>query len=184
MTIFSFNWNNKFIDLESKAIDCIWNGMTITEEVTEKTAVSKSYHKNRQVVVCRKEDASKYTTKQSILDATSVIFEGGSAGELAAKTVGVPENKRVVAEAQKDTLLEVKTSASDIAIIDSLMASFLIREDTDFAELTYVDVGFEEEDFGVAFRKSDAGLAKAFDLFIKLSISDGTYETIASKYFD
>ena len=178
------NWSNKFIDLESKAIDCIWNGMTITQEVAEKTAVSNAYYNNKQVVVCRKADVAKYTTKDSILTATSVIFEGGSAGELAAKAVGVPENKQVPAEAQKDTLLEVKTGASDIAIIDSLMASFLIREGTDFAELAFVDVGFDTEDFGVAFRKSDAGLAKAFDLFVKMSKQNGTFNDITSRYFN
>ena len=37
------DWNNKFIDLSSKNIDVIWNGMTITEEVKEKTAFSSPY---------------------------------------------------------------------------------------------------------------------------------------------
>ena len=63
------------------------------------------------------------------------------------------------------------------------MAQVLVGEGTDFANLTFVDVGFENEDFGVAFRKSDAGLAKAFDLFIKMSTQNGFFNTLQAKYF-
>ncbi|MDO4756633.1 MAG: transporter substrate-binding domain-containing protein, partial [Parabacteroides sp.] len=45
------DWDNKFIALESKAIDCIWNGMTISEEVLKNTSCSVAYVKNAQVVV-------------------------------------------------------------------------------------------------------------------------------------
>ena len=177
------NWDNKFIDLESKAIDCIWNGMTITEEAKEKTAVSDAYLENKQVVVCRAADIFKYTTKQSILNATSVAFEGGSAGEKAAVAVGGPEAKQNKATAQRDTLLEVKTSASDIAIIDLTMAKVLVGPGTSYSDLVYIDVGFDIEEFGVAFRKSDAGLAKAFDLFVKMSKQDLSFAALQLKYF-
>lgn len=177
------NWDNKFIDLKSKAIDCIWNGMTITDEAKEKTAVSASYLENKQVVVCKKTDAAKYTDKASILTAASVAFETGSAGESVAKDVGVPESKQNPATAQKDTLLEVKTGASEIAIIDITMAKVLVGEGTSYSDLTYVDVGFDLEQFGVAFRKSDAGLAKAFDLFVEMYKANGSFDTLSAKYF-
>ena len=176
-------WNNKFIDLESRTIDVIWNGMTITAEAQQKTAVSDPYLVNRQVVVCLKDNASKFTDADSVKNALSIAVETESAGHKTATAIGVADAKINKATAQRDTLLEVASGASEIAIIDLLMAQVLVGEGTDFANLTFVDVGFENEDFGVAFRKSDAGLAKAFDLFIKMSTQNGFFNTLQAKYF-
>ncbi len=177
------DWNNKFIDLESKNIDVIWNGMTITEEAKEKTAVSSPYLNNKQVVVCLASNASKFTDTASVLTASSIAVETESAGNIVVSDLGYDEAKINKATAQRDTLMEVASGASEIAVIDLLMAQVLVGEGTDYANLTFVDVGFENEDFGVAFRKSDAGLAKAFDLFIKLYKLNGSFETLQAKYF-
>ena len=53
-------WSAKFSELNSKTIDCIWNGMTITEEVQTNTEVSKSYMNNKQVLVVKSENVSKF----------------------------------------------------------------------------------------------------------------------------
>lgn len=176
-------WNNKFIDLQSKNIDVIWNGMTITKEVKEKTAVSNPYLTNKQVVVCLKSNAQKYTDIDSIKNVVNVAVETKSAGHNVVSDAGIPDAKIVKVTAQKDTLLEVASGASEIAVIDLLMAQVLVGEGTDFANLTFVDVGFENEDFGIAFRKSDLGLAKAFDTFVKLSKLDGSFYLLQAKYF-
>ena len=177
------NWDNKLIDLKSKAIDCIWNGMTITDAIKEQTAVSSPYLENKQVVVCKAENASKYSDANSIKSAKKIAFEKGSAGDLVLTDLGITiDSVRVEATAQRDALLEVYTGASDIAIIDLTMAKVMTGAGT-YASLTYVDVGFELEEFGVAFRKGDAGLAKAFDLFIKMCKADGTYNALYAKYF-
>ena len=63
------------------------------------------------------------------------------------------------------------------------MAKVLVGEGTSYSNLVYVDVGFELEEFGVAFRKTDDGLAKAFDLFIKMAKADGTFDALMAKYF-
>ncbi len=176
------NWDNKFVDLESKAIDCIWNGMTITDAVKEKTAVSAPYLENKQVIICKAENASKFTTQDSILTASSVAFEKGSAGDNVATDLGLDDGKRVEASAQRDALLEVLSGSSEIAIVDLTLAKVMTGTGT-YASLSYVDVGFDLEEFGVSFRKSDAGLAKAFDLFVKICKNDGTFSALESKYF-
>ncbi len=48
------NWNSKEIELNSKNIDCIWNGMTITEERLENMSISVPYMQNKQVMVAKK----------------------------------------------------------------------------------------------------------------------------------
>ena len=47
------NWNSKEIELNAKNIDCIWNGMTITDERLENMSISVPYMENKQVMVSK-----------------------------------------------------------------------------------------------------------------------------------
>ena len=73
-------WNSKEALLSGKSIDCIWNGMTITEERLANMEISIPYLNNKQVAVIRVADKAKYTTKDSMSDAI-IGAEAGSAGE-------------------------------------------------------------------------------------------------------
>ena len=73
------NWNTKEAELESKTIDCIWNGMTITEERKAAMEVSIPYMNNKQVAVIRKEDKDLYKTTEDMKKAI-IGAEDGSAG--------------------------------------------------------------------------------------------------------
>lgn len=73
-------WSQKENNLESKSIDCIWNGLTIDDERKEKMEISIPYLNNKQVAVIRKADAEKYKTTDDMKDAI-ISAEGGSAGE-------------------------------------------------------------------------------------------------------
>lgn len=78
------NWNTKVFELESKAIDVIWNGMTITDKIKEETSVTIPYLKNKQVAVIRVEDKDKYKTTKDMLDAV-ICVESGSAGQICVE---------------------------------------------------------------------------------------------------
>lgn len=78
------NWDTKVFELESKAIDVIWNGMTITEKIKEETSVTIPYLKNKQVAVIRVEDKDKYKTTEDMLDAV-ICVESGSAGQICVE---------------------------------------------------------------------------------------------------
>ena len=43
------NWDRKFEEIDAKTIDCVWNGMTITDEALANASVSDPYIKNAQV---------------------------------------------------------------------------------------------------------------------------------------
>lgn len=45
------DWDNKIMELDSKNIDVVWNGMTLTNEVTAAMECSNAYCNNAQVVV-------------------------------------------------------------------------------------------------------------------------------------
>ena len=37
------NWDNKILELGNKSIDCVWNGMTLTDEVTSSMECTNAY---------------------------------------------------------------------------------------------------------------------------------------------
>ena len=115
-------WDSKFIALESKAIDCIWNGMTISEEVKKNTNCSVAYVKNAQVVVMDKSKIADYKTAEDMKDLVFAV-EAGSAGASAAEENGF---EIVEATAQTDALLEVESGSCDACIIDLTMANAMV----------------------------------------------------------
>ena len=171
------DWDNKIMELEAGSIDCVWNGMTITDEVKIGMSVSNAYCKNTQVVVVPKDKADKYQSVESVKDL-NFAAEAGSAGEKALKAL---EYKVTAVTAQADALMEVAAGTSDAAVIDLLMAGAMIGEGTSYENLTYTVGVAEEEDFGVGFRK-DSDLTEKLNAFFKTSYDDGSMMNLAKTY--
>ena len=74
------NWDSKVMEVNSKNINCIWNGMTATPEMAEALTLSVPYVGNAQVIIIRSENADKYKSTADLADA-KVDAEAGSAGE-------------------------------------------------------------------------------------------------------
>ena len=53
------DWDNKIMELDGKTIDCVWNGMTLTDEVTSSMECSKAYCNNAQIVIVPKDKADQ-----------------------------------------------------------------------------------------------------------------------------
>lgn len=170
------DWDNKIMELDGKTIDCVWNGMTLTDEVTSSMACSDAYCNNAQVVIVPQDKADQYQTVDSIKELTFAV-EAGSAGEDQAKELGL---NYTAVKAQSDALMEVAAGTSDAAIIDSLMAAAMVGEGTGYANLTYT-VGLNSEEYGVGFRK-DSDLAAELNKFFTDSKADGSMEKCAEKY--
>ena len=111
------DWDNKILELDSKTIDCVWNGMTLTAEVTSAMECSNAYCNNAQVVIVPADKASEYQTVESVKDLTFAA-EAGSAGEAELTALGYTVTP---VKAQSDALMEVAAGTSDAAVIDSLI---------------------------------------------------------------
>lgn len=116
------DWDNKILELDSKTIDCVWNGMTLTAEVTSTMECSNAYCNNAQVVIVPADKASEYQTVESVKDLTFAA-EAGSAGEAELTALGYTVTP---VKAQSDALMEVAAGTSDAAVIDSLMAAAMV----------------------------------------------------------
>ncbi|MBR1969707.1 MAG: transporter substrate-binding domain-containing protein [Clostridia bacterium] len=172
------NWDTKFVTLDSNKIDCIWNGMTISDEVKKNCDVSKAYVKNAQVVVMKKDAIEKYADVES-LKGLKFAAEAGSAGEAAIKDNGLDENYNPVA-AQTDALLAVMGGQADACVIDITMAKSMTAEGTSYDALTY-SLELTSEEYGIGFRKGDELTEKVNAIIDELN-ADGTLPALAEKY--
>ena len=170
------DWDNKVMELEGKTIDCVWNGMTLTPEVTGAMECSNAYCNNAQVIVVPVDKADSFQDKDNIPEVSFAV-EAGSAGEAQASMF---ELEHTPVTTQADALMEVAAGTSDAAIIDSLMAAAMVGEGTGYASLTYT-VGLNSEEYGVGFRKG-SDLAAALNDFFTASTQDGSMLAIAEKY--
>ena len=170
------NWDNKLMELDTKGIDVIWNGMTINDEVKAGASVSEPYCRNGQVVVLPADKAEDYQTVES-LSGLSFAVENGSAGAEQLDALGLSYTAKTT---QADALLEVASGASDACVIDLLMAGAMIGEGTSYPELTYT-VQLNSEEYGVAFRQG-SDLTEAFNTFWKEAYDAGTVMEVATTY--
>ncbi len=171
------DWGKKFIELETKQIDAVWNGMTITDEAKLNASVSDPYVLNAQVVVAKADKIDAIATAEDLVDLT-VAVENGSAGQDAAEAAEIANIIKV--QDQAAALLEVKSGTSDACVIDITMARAMTGEGTDYADLA-AGINLTEEEYGVAFRK-DSDLTAKFNEFMDKLIADGTLQELADKY--
>lgn len=170
------DWDNKVPELNGKAIDCVWNGMTLTDEVKSAMETSNAYCNNAQVVIVRSDVADQYRSTDSLKDLRFAV-ESGSAGKAMAEEYGL-DYMEVLDQAT--ALLEVKSGTADAAIIDALMAGAMVGAGTDYSDLTYT-VSLNSEEYGVGFRKG-SDLAAALNAFFKAAYADGSMQACAEQY--
>lgn len=170
------DWDLKASELEAKSIDCVWNGMTLTDGVKAAMSTSTPYCKNAQVIVVPANVADSYSTEDS-LGSLNIAVEAGSAGEEMAIAKGLTYTS--VAD-QGTALLEVSSGTCDAAIIDLLMAGAMIGEGTSYENLTYT-VALNSEEYGVGFRKG-SDLTEKLNEFFATSYASGKMMEIAEIY--
>ena len=171
------NWGTKFMELETKQIDAVWNGMTITEEALTNSSVSDPYVINAQVVVTKIDALEVYNSIEA-LSGLTIAVESGSAGESCANEIAGANV--VPLQNQEAALMEVAAGTSDACIIDITMANAMTGDGTSYADLGY-SLSLSEEEYGVSFRKGSDLTEKFNEFMIKLR-DEGTLRDLADKY--
>ena len=186
------NWDSKEIELNSKNIDCIWNGICITPERKENMSMSNAYLYNTQAIVAK---TDKMADLLANLEGVNVVAEQGSTGE--GKLLGTIEDDETVVVSAKEffsksnytavdsmakALMEVKSGTADIALVDSVCALAMVGEGTDYADMSVnLDNNFGLQEYGIAFRKGSDVTEKVNEIIVELT-KDGTVAEIAARY--
>ena len=187
------NWDSKEIELNSKNIDCIWNGMCITEERKQNMSMTNAYLYNTQAIVAKADKIDSLLAGG--MKGVYVVAEQGSTGE-GKLTGDIPDDETVKVSAKAffdganytpvdsmaKALMEVKAGTADMAVVDSVCALAMVGEGTDYADLTVnVDNNFGLQEYGIAFRKGSDVTEKVNAAIIDLT-KEGKVAEIAARY--
>ncbi len=173
------DWNSKEVELQSKTIDAVWNGLTITADRQNAMEITEPYLKNIQVVLMK--DGNSYESTASLI-GKSVAAEQGSAGEDMMKTdENLKQANYVPTTKQSDCLMELQAGTVDAAILDLTLARHMTGEGSNYTNIVIVDRLGEEEYYGVAFRKG-SDICAAVNQIIDEMRKDGSLAKLAEKY--
>lgn len=176
----AIDWNAKEQELNTKKVDCLWNGYTITDERKEKVNFSDPYMKNAQVVVVKKE--SGYASLGDLAGKKLALQSGSSAAdalnqaaELKASLGGINE----FGDNMK-AFMDLEAGMSDAVLLDQVVADYYIK--TNNKDWVVLDDKLALEEYGVGFRKDDPLRDKVNDTLKELA-ADGTLAKISTEWF-
>lgn len=175
------NWKTKETELAAGNIDCIWNGLTVTEERKEDMDFTTPYLTNKQCVVISKANADKFTTAESLAGAI-LTAESGSAGETAILAdANLSKATFTGAESQKSALVALAAGNADAAVVDITLAAASVGEGS-YADLMMLeDIELVDEQYAIGFRVGSDLTAKVNEA-TKTLIENGTLASLAEKY--
>ncbi|MCH5316037.1 MAG: transporter substrate-binding domain-containing protein [Eubacterium sp.] len=177
-------WESKENELVAKSIDCIWNGLTITDDRKATMSITNPYMNNKQIIICKAENADAFSIAGGLAGKT-VVAEQESAGEEVildkqyADFFG--DANYVAVDSMKSAMMEVKAGTADAAVIDYVTGIGSLGEDSDYADLVIAEKSFADEQYGIAFRKGSDVTAEVNKAIQEL-VADGTLQKIAEKY--
>ncbi len=182
------SWKMKDSELQTRNIDLIWNGLTVTEERKAAYELSVDYLYNNQVAVIRKEDATKYNSVATLKTANKFVAEDGSAGADVFDELFKTSDKDTVKllKAQINALNDVKLKGSDVALVDRTMAEYYCSKNSDCMVASDSNGSpillNETETYAVAARKGDTVFIGKVNDAIRTLVKNGKYDELLNKY--
>lgn len=177
------DWEAKEQELNTKNIDCIWNGMSVTPDRQKNMTLSKPYLTNNISLVVKSD-----STIASMADMAGkkLAIQGGSSAEEALNDSANDAFRNSLAEVlpfeKYDTaLMDMETGNSDAVLMDTVMANYMIRSlGKDFKVL---DETLLADAYAIGFRKGDQALCDAVDKALSELKAEGKIDEIATKWF-
>lgn len=176
-------WQQKYIELNSGTVDCVWNGFTANcadddgVQRSEKVDFSYNYMINAQCIV--RAAAQPDLTDKSQFSGNSVAFEAGSAAQTYVEAVENVNTKECAS--QMDALREVMSGTSQYAVVDYLLAQSICGKG-DFTNVVLNEgIEIDLEYYAIGFKKGSELTAKVNAKLVELAES-GYIATLAEKY--
>lgn len=175
------DWNAKILDLNSKDIDVIWNGLTITDERREMVEFSKPYIANRQIIIVKA--GSGIDVKADLAGKIVGIQMGSSADDAVKSDAKTMDSlgEIVKFEDNVQALMDLEIGRLDAVVVDAILGRYYIsKKEGVFAVATDF---FTEEEYGIGFRKGEVAFVTEVDRILDEMAKDGAAAAISKKWF-
>ena len=174
------DWNAKEAELNSKRVDALWNGLTITEQRKEKIAFTTPYLENRQIVVVTAKSPVK--SKADLAGKIVGLQEGSSAVEAVEKDGVAKSIKEVRKYGDNVTaLMDLSTGRLDALVVDEVVGRYYLAKKP--GEYLVLEDHFGTEEYGVGVRKDDTELLGKLQKTMDEMKKDGAAARISSEWF-
>ena len=177
-------WDNKVLELNSKSIDLIWNGFTVTPEREEQVLFTKPYLENKQIIVVKSDSDIK---AKADLAGKVVGLQGGSSAEDALKkdeatyeSIGEGNINRY--EDNLIAMMDLEVGRVDAVVMDEVVCRYQIRKNPD--KYRILDDHFAEEVYAVGGRLQDKALIAELDIALQQLKDNGTSAEVSKKWFE
>jgi len=175
------NWDAKEQELNTKNIDCIWNGLTITPERQKNLLFTKPYMKNRQVVVvCGNSGLSSLA---ALAGKRLGLQAGSSAKDALDKASNFKASLAEVIEFDENmtALMDLEMGGVDAVLMDEIVARYYIQQRN--KNFVVLDEALAGEEYGIGFRKNDQELMAKVQETLEAMAKDGSLAAISHKWF-
>ena len=176
-------WSNKYTELNSGTIDCVWNGFTANcadddgVQRADKVDFTYYYMTNAQCIL--RLDSTADVDDKADFAGTAVAYEDGSAAEGFVADVEGANLKAVTS--QMDAVREVKAGTAQYAVVDLLLAKSVAGKG-DFASLTInTGITIDAEYYAIGFKKGSDLTALVNAKLVEYA-ANGKLATLAEKY--
>lgn len=182
-------WDTKEQELDGGNVDCIWNGMSWTEERAKAMQVTDAYMKNNQIILTLA--SSEYATTDSLKDMTVGVQSKSSAEAALNEEVNADFlnslQEVVPLENYTTGIMELKQGSIQGIAIDEIVAKHYIEKEPDTFQVVKDADGNQAtlavEDFVIGFRKNDTKLKDKIWNTLKEMKEDGKLAEISTKWF-
>ena len=183
--VFGVNWDEKLVQLDANECDCVWSGMTILDSMKESGyVISAPYYDNTQVILVKADSgfassedlAGKDVAVQLGTSGEALLAEDGDLADLTATFGNI-----VTCDSFLKCFTELDGGAVDAVFVDMPVAVAYAAENPGFS---IIDEQLGAEQYGIAFRSTDAELCAQIEGAVAELVSDGTYAEIAENYPD
>ena len=171
---YSVNWDTKEQDLNAGTIDCIWNGLSVSDERKKVMLMSEPYMKNEMVFVV---NGSSDVASQADLAGKNIAVQNGSTAQETLLASDVVANLSLIHISEPTRLL----SMVDAAFLDSVVANYEIS--TSGKDYKVLPDGLDPEEYAIGFRLGDQALCDKIEEILHEMKQDGKLAEISTTWF-
>lgn len=180
------DWNSKDMELQTGAIDCIWNGFTINGRESDYTW-STPYIDNSQVVIVRTDSGIDELNE---LSGRIVAVQADSSALAALTGEDASEENLALASSFADlqqvgdynsAFLNLESGAVDAICMDIGVANYEIKS-RETEKFTMLEESISSEKYGIGFLKGNTDLRDQVQGAMLEMLADGTLDEIAVKW--
>lgn len=178
---YPINWDTKEQDLDAGNIDCIWNGLSVSDERKKVMLMSEAYMSNAMVFVVN--DAAEITTLGDLAGLKIGVQNGSTAQEILAASDVVMKDGAVMMElgTNVEALQQLELNMVDAVFMDSVVANYEIASTG--KNYRVLAEGLESEEYAIGFKLGNDALCKKVEDTLKEMAADGKLAEISTKWF-